>query len=350
MANQRFGKTFSGYKKIRESFFDKKFNDAIVERLHFADQLYLQQPKRTACKLCASDLREVTFKRNQVPYFLCDSCGHLNGGHEDTETYNQSLYEDEDSAIATNSSYSDSDLEKYLFRVDNIYRPKADWLYRELSMLDEHCSGLNVVDVGTGAGHMVKALIDAGFKNSCGFDVYQPNLDLGNRMIGSNALFKSQIDSAVDLLGSLEAEVISSIFMLEHISQPLEWLRMLKRNPKIRYALIAVPMFSPTVVMELVFPHVMHRSLGLAHTHLFTKKSIEWMLEECGLEVLSEWWFGADAFDLHRNIHMHLRHTLKSETLAHLWDDMVISSLDNIQLSFDKNFASSEVHLIVRAE
>ena len=348
MKTEKFGKTFSGYKKIRESFFDKAQNDLIVERLVKADELYRQQPRRTNCKLCESELTELAFERNHVGYYICGKCGHLNGAHQDTEAYNHALYADDGSEIATNSSYDDRDRERYNFRVNQIYRPKADWLYESLSEIGESVEALSCADMGAGAGHMVKALMEAGFREVSGFDVYQPNLDLGNHIIGQDVLKHHDLNQVESLVASAPVDIVTSIFMLEHIANPVGWCRALKQNPNTRYALIAVPMFSPTVIMEIVFPHIMHRSLGLAHTHLFTPKSVEWLFQQCGFEVVSEWWFGADAFDFHRNIHMHLRHELKSPVLAEFWDGMVEDSLDNIQVALDRVRSSSEVHAIVR--
>lgn len=348
MNKDKFGKSFAGYKKIRKSFFDKTQNDYVVDRLVQADLIYKAQPRRVNCKLCDQGLESITFKRNQVDYYICQNCGHLNGGHEDTEEYNHALYADETSEIATNSSYDDKDIQEYNFRVENIYRPKAEWLRDSLTGSGEDVSSLSCADMGAGAGHMVKALTDVGFKSSVGYDVYQPNLDLGNRIIGAKVLKHHELNEVESLVASVSAEVVTSIFMLEHIANPVGWCKSLKKNPSVRYGLIAVPMFSPTVVMEMVFPHVMHRSLGLAHTHLFTKKSVAWLFQECGLEVIANWWFGADAFDFHRNIHMHLRHQLKSPKLSELWDDMVEDSLDEIQLALDYVRSSSEVHALVR--
>lgn len=348
MKTERFGKTFSGYKKIREAFFDKAQNDRFVDRLAKADELYREQPRRTNCKLCASRLGEVAFERNHVQYYVCATCGHLNGAFEDTESYNHALYADDESELATNSSYDDKDKERYDFRVNEIYRPKADWLRQSLMEIGEPVDELSCADMGAGAGHMVKALIDVGFETSVGYDVYQPNLELGNRIIGKDVLKHHGIDEVGVLAATAPFDIVTSVFMLEHITNPVEWCMSLKKNPTAKYALIAVPMFSPTVVMEIVFPHIMHRSLGLAHTHLFTRRSLNWLFQKCGFEVLAEWWFGADAFDLHRNIHMHLRHQLESPNLADLWDEMVEESLDGIQYALDRAYASSEVHTIVR--
>jgi hypothetical protein len=348
MSKDKFGKTFAGYKKIRESFFDKGFNDSIVERLVEADRMYREQPKRTGCKLCGTEFGVAKFQRNNIDYFICKNCGHLNGGHQDTEEYNHALYSDETSDHATNRSYSDKDIEKYNFRVENIYQPKAVWLKESLTEVGETADELNVVDIGAGAGHMVKALRLTGFKGATGYDVYRPNLDLGNKFIGEEVLFHHELNCLESLTESVEADVITTVFVLEHVSDPRGWCKALKRNPSVKYALISVPMFGPTAVMEMVFPHVMHRVLGLGHTHLFTRKSVNWLFQHCGLEIIANWWFGADAFDFHRNIHMHLRHQLKSPELSELWDEMVEDSLDEIQLALDHVRSSSEIHAIVR--
>ena len=348
MKKIKYGKTFAGYKELRSSFFDPSTNNAIVDRLKVADSLYRAQPQRTKCKICSTAFGSPSFHRNQVPYFICKACGHLNGGHQDTDNYNHALYADEESILATNSSYDDNDLEEFEFRVKNIYAPKVEWLWNTLIELGEKPERLNCSDMGCGAGHMVQAIRNKGFNRVTGYDVYLPNIEQGNKIIGEDILCSHSIEDVGRIVGNVEDDVVTSIFMLEHISDPLEWCRALKTNPRVKYALIAVPMFSPTVIMEMVFPHVMHRSLGLAHTHLFTKSSLNWLFNECGLEIVSEWWFGADAFDFHRNIYMHLKHTLESDCLAQVWDSMTEKSLDAIQLALDKIDSSSELHTIVR--
>ena len=47
--------------------------------------------------------------------------------------------------------------------------------------------------------------------------------------------------------------------------------------------------------------------MGQGHTHMFSEKSLAWLYDKFDFEVLTHWWFGSDAFDLHRSIDVHLR-------------------------------------------
>ena len=64
--------------------------------------------------------------------------------------------------------------------------------------------------------------------------------------------------------------------------------------------MVSVPLFSLTSIIEHISPRVFPRLLSGAHTHLFTKKSLQF-LSKHNLKVKGEWWFGLDFADLFRN-------------------------------------------------
>ena len=65
-------------------------------------------------------------------------------------------------------------------------------------------------------------------------------------------------------------------------------------NPRARYFIMLVPMFSMSSFLEIVSPKVFHRQAHFGHTHLFTKSSIDWMCNSFRLQPVSEWWFGRE--------------------------------------------------------
>ena len=61
-------------------------------------------------------------------------------------------------------------------------------------------------------------------------------------------------------------------------------------------------MFSLTALLENVFKGVYPRHLSGDHTHLYTKKSLEYLAKKNKLKIIGEWWFGADIPDLFRSL------------------------------------------------
>ena len=349
MGNQRnkFGKPFEGYLDIRSDFFNLETNDNNVEKLKKIDEFYRQQPKRKGCKLCATDFQDELFRRNEIKYFICKNCGHLNGEFEDTREYCESLYTPQD-GNGEMKIYKDDDKKAYQFRTKSIYMPKAQFLHDQLTDIGLDSSKLKYIDIGSGAGHMVMAMRNIGLKNVLGYEVTTQNVNFANSINESEVLKEHQLDEIDNIITETDASVVTSIFMLEHVEKPLDLCRAIKKNKNIKYLLLAVPMFSIGVILEQAFPHIRKRSLGAGHTHLFTEDSIKWICEKVDFEILTNWWFGADAFDLHRFINMHLKKDIKKSSIAGTWDKMVLPALNNVQQAFDKQKLSSEVHMFIK--
>ena len=343
----KYGKPFKGYVSIKSEFFDLDINDDNVSKIKKIDELYAAQPIRKFCKLCNNPFQKEIFHRNGIKYFICKNCGHLNGEYEDTKEYCENLYapEKESDELQT---YKDKDKEAYNFRMNNIYLPKAKFLFDELSNQGLNPSDLSYIDIGSGAGHMVSAMKHVGLDKTIGYEVTKENVDFANRMNNSEVLKFHHLDEINKIISTTTASVVTSIFMLEHVQNPYCLCQEIKKNKNIKYLLLAVPMFSIGVIIEQAFPHIRKRSLGTGHTHLFTEKSLKWLSKQIGFEILTNWWFGADAFDLHRYLNVHFRKDENKLGLADKWDELIAPLLNDIQLVFDKNKLSSEIHMFIR--
>ena len=344
----RYGKSFRGYRDIKAVFYDLESNRRYLDLLDRTDELYRQQPRRSGCKLCGAAFGRLLFRRAGIDHYLCEACGHFNGSQQDTAEFNAALYADDSQEVGTENVYNDATREAYANRVAMIYRPKIDYLTEVLTALGEAPETLRYADFGSGGGHLVAAMRDAGLDRSIGHEVSESEVAYANAMGGGELLRWHPLEAGTELAASIEADVVTSVFQLEHVQDPVELCQAWARNPTARYLLLAVPVFSVASILQVAFPEAMPRVLGLGHTHLFTQSSLDWLCRTCGFEVLSRWWFGSDAFDLHRSVAVKLLQNPDTAPLVETWDDMILPALDKLQLALDEQKGASEVHMIVR--
>jgi len=345
--SERFGKPVAEYLRLQQAFYDLAENDKLVAALAASDRLYRGGPARAQCKLCAAALAGRLFRRAGIDYSLCPSCGHLNGHYQDTEAYNLANYDDHGTGHYA-SIYQDQAREAYDRRRQDIYEPKVAFLIDALRAAGEQPEQLAYADFGAGTGHLVAAMLAKGLTRVAGYEVSQAQVDLGNRMIGRELMAGHGLAETLVLAANVQADVVSSVFHLEHVADPLGLMLALRGNARVRYLLLAVPLFSPATLLQLVFPEVMPRVLGLGHTHLFTPSSLRWLFARAGVETLAEWWFGGDMVDLHRSVGVHLAQKPELAPAAPAWHAMILSALDELQLAIDRAKLSSEVHLVLR--
>ena len=162
-------------------------------------------------------------------------------------------------------------------------------------------------------------------------------------------LQKHDIDETAKIIQTSSADVISMIGVLEHLQNPREVLQAIRDNKKARYLFISVPLFSPCVFFEMLFPKVMDRQLTARHTHLYTDSSLQYMCKEFDFERIAEWWFGTDILDLYRTVSVRLSQMNASKAMVKRWQDSMICMVDELQETLDKNRQSSEVHLLLKS-
>jgi len=168
--------------------------------------------------------------------------------------------------------------------------------------------------------------------------------------LGSDSLIRIDPKDLPKIAETADAEVITMIFSLEHVYDLHAFMTSLRRNKTLRYFFFAVPMFSPSVFIDLAFPHFAPRVLGLGHTHFFSNRSIEVLCQRFGMKRLAEWWFGGNAFDLIRNIAVTLNQNPGMESATAAWIDQMSKVMDGVQLAFDHEKLSSEIHLLAGVE
>lgn len=333
---KRFGKPIGPLIGHKTTFF--RDNENLLANQRKMAALYASQPKRLSCMNCASPMFDApSFVKLDVPYGICAICGHLNGGHVDTDGFCRAIYTDGAGASYAHN-YSSIDTDAYSKRVEDIYGPKAEFLINCLQEAGELPRSLRYADLGAGAGYFLAALNDLGIKQANGFEVSESQIATAQYLRPDISITHHKIADIYDIARNIRADVVSMIGVLEHLQRPREMLDALRSNKSVRYTFISIPLLSLSVYIELAFPNVMQRHLSVAHTHLYTERSIRYFTSEFGFDIVGEWWFGTDMLDLHRSL------TVSFGDAA----GMLLPIIDQLQETLDRAYGSSEVHLLLR--
>lgn len=343
----RFGKPSAAWFEMKDFFYTR--DQELAGHARRIASIYARQPPRVYCKICSHNLpRHPDFEKNDVGYVVCGSCGHFNGLQLDTDAFNRAVYVEESSAIYQ-IAYASADRESYEKRVREIYAPKAQFLAEALDANGCPSRGVRVADFGSGAGYFVAGLRQAGFSSE-GYEVSSELVSVASRMIGEGALTHIEMTDIDGVIASIDARVLSFIFVLEHVGDPLTLLRAAAANPAVEYVYFSVPMFSASVFFETAFPQYYHRHLSAGHTHLFTETSLCWIEDNLGFHRAAEWWFGLDMVDLVRILGVHFAAHTATAGAARLWNEMMKSAVDQLQLQLDQRRLASEVHMLWRVK
>ncbi len=339
----RFGKSVLDIIEIKKNYFTD--NDRLRDEQLCINQLYAAQPQRRLCKLCAVFLKNsFDFVSHGVEYLFCSNCGHLNGRYEDTEQFCRAVYAEDDGRNYA-KTYHSADRDAYFKRVKQIYAPKADFLWAAIDEQGYDPRAFKYVELGAGSGYFVAALRGKGV-NAVGYEVSRSQVELAAQMLEGPFVTHHEMNELNKLIDELDADVVTMIGVLEHVQRPRDVLDRLKRNPKIKYLYYAVPMFSPSVFVEMAFPKVMPRHLIAGHTHLFTEQSLRWMEREWQMARVAEWWFGTDVMDLFRSIAVTLEKSESMSGAVDHWRETLMPVLDDLQMVFDRRKMSSEIHAL----
>jgi hypothetical protein len=207
---------------------------------------------------------------------------------------------------------------------------------------------LKYSDMGAGAGYFISALLETGVTDVAGYEVGEAQVKLGKWIDPSLPLNVIGLHEAERLVREIRSEVISFIGVFEHLQNPRAILSAIKSNPAIHYLYFCVPMFSPTIFTEMVFPEVMPRQLTVGHTHLFTRSSLEYIENEFGFVRAGAWWFGTDMMDYYRSVVVTLAGNPEFDGMGSRWSAQFEEILDEMQLVIDKNRDSSQVHVVLK--
>ncbi len=342
---QRYGKPSLPLLEHKRNFFQE--NDRILAEQKRVLKLYAAQPRRSRCKNCECKLKEIAFSKLGIDYLICPNCGHLNGGHEDTDVFVAQLYTNTDSKGLA-SDYRVEDVEAYHRRVADIYLPKIDFLIEALREEGLSPLELSYADLGAGSGYLVQAFLSRGAEKAIGYEVSPPQVAFANAMIPGERIKLHSLDEIGEIAKTVCADLVTVIGVLQHLRHPELLLQSLQENVNVRYIYFSLPIFSPCIFFEMIFPSIMQRQLSGGHTHLYTESSIDWFCNKFEFKRVAEWWFGTDMFDLYRSVGVSLRQVPETQSMCERWWEIMKPAIDEMQLALDRRRLSSEVHMLVK--
>lgn len=330
----KFSKSYNNILNLKSDFYtNNKLNKKIALKLN---KLYTKGPKRKICKNCEKKIKFFFIKSFGVKYNLCNHCGHLNGEKLETKSFFKKLY-----VRGTGSKNIEKNYKRaFSQRVKNIYNDKVLFLKQTLR------KKIVVLDVGSGAGHFLKALE----KNNIRATGIEPNklmCKIGNQYLRKNKLLNRDLNQLEQIvLENVEnANCLSAIGVLEHLENPNGFLKAFQKS-NFKYLYLSLPLFSLTSFIENSFPNVYPRHLSGGHTHLYTKKSIYYFTKKYQFSIVGEWWFGLDIADLYRSLIVSSSQVDQGLYKSYL-NKYFYSMLNDLQKKIDEKKLSSEVHLIL---
>ena len=327
----KFSKSYGNILKTKKSFYDD--NEIHLKNAIKINNEYKKQPLRQCCKNCGSKKIKSFIKNFNIPYKLCSSCGHLNGAYEDTIVFAKKLYTSDDG-----KNYSKNYLNDFDTRVKNIYIPKVDFLKKVIK------KKINLLDLGCGAGHFVKALEQKKIF-ATGYDTSVVLCKLGNKKLKKNKIYPINFERIYEIVENhSKFNTLSLIAVLEHLTEPHKLLNSFKKS-KIKYLYISVPLFSLSSFLENSFPNVFPRQLSGGHTHLYTEKSLNYLAKKYKLKIIGEYWFGTDFPDLMRSL-INTGNIMNKKIYTKELYEKFSKFIDDLQFVLDKNKVCSEVHMV----
>jgi len=327
----KFSKPIEDVARIKKSLISNNKENLIKNNK--INKIYKKQKIRKKCIICEYKIKYTDFISHNIPYNICRKCGHLNGRKLIDKSFNDHIYSSE-----KGSRFSYKYKSHYVSRVKNIYRPKIKFLNSVLK------KKYKILDFGCGAGHLIKSCEDLGI-NGVGIDPNQELIDLGRKYLKKNQLFKLNFNDCLNYIKESKADVLSLIFVLEHLEKPKEIFDIFLKS-KIKYLFISVPLNSFSVFIENVFKDICPRQLGGPHTNLYSKESLNYLIKKYKFKNIGEWWFGSDFNDLYRSIL--ISSNFRTEHYKKKFDEIFLKNIDSFQSILDKEKLCSEIHLILK--
>jgi len=332
MKKIKFSKPLNDILNIKSDFFNN--NQFYLKQANNWNKFYSKQPKRVNCKNCNSKLGLPIFKSHFANYTVCNTCNHFNGLNEDTNKFNNFLYKNN-----RGEKFSKFYIKNYKSRVKNIYLPKLKFLTEVIR------KPKTILDLGCGAGHFVKAC-EIKSINAIGYDVSKSMARFGNKILNKNKIYNFGINDIYGHVLNSTQETITILGVIEHIKYPGKIFKNF-RNSNAKYLYISVPLFSFSVFLEHAFQDLFPRILGGVHNHLYTEKSLKYIINKNKLKIIGEWWFGSDMMDLMRFMKVKSKPSDFMKFNKH-FDHYFLSAIDSFQNILDKRKICGEVHMVLK--
>lgn len=295
-----------------------------AEKLHFVG-------KREACPICNSKNKTKYAAFFNVSYMECADCGLLYQYEIPDPESIRAIYENESLYL---SHMTD---EKYFQkRVEMIAYPKAEYI---TSHVKKRSGNDEWLDIGCGGCEVLFSAKKLNWKVR-GIETGLLGVEQGKKLgIPVEQQFITE-ENAVQLLK--HPYLISLLDVLEHLENPKNILKLITANSDCEYLVLSVPHHpSLSAFASKLFPNDVTRHLIIPdHLFIFSEKSLQLLVSECGFEITHCWKYGQDFYELMSMTTQQAKQDIDS------WPKELFSAMNDVQFALDKH-GLSDIMLVI---
>jgi len=249
----------------------------------------------TSCPICSAADHKSFGKFFGLRYVTCTECGHLFGLDQLNDEGLRLLYSSSNSAY-THVYFDENQFQK---RVEAIARPKASFVYEYLKPEP----GKIWLDVGSSVGELLTVVTQMGW-SAKGVETDPTAVAFAKAAGLSVTECCLTKDNVMEHLRNVQ--VVSLLNVLEHLKNPFDLLSAIAGGlEENAWILIEVPRHpSLTSFAMRAMPENSVRHIMFHHLHLFSEKSLEFVLNNAGFDAKAVWYFGQDYFETLSILHM----------------------------------------------
>ncbi len=252
-----------------------------------------QEKVLVSCPICDTfnKPRNIFISVYGLEYIKCSKCSHVYQDYLPTEEQ-QYLNSTKVSKRMSKQLYEDPS--KSLYRLNEVVLPKIKFAIQEFP---KNYNG-KWLDVGCGTGELIKAVNDLGWY-AAGIDNNKSSIDFAKEKYKLDITY-GDVEKTNESFFK-EFDVISIFLLFEHLREPKSFFNNIAKGSK-KGALIITEVNNSNSFSSLVqkrFSKKIDRHLlPCSHTNMFTPDSINYFFNLFGFEMISEWWFGQDFYEL----------------------------------------------------
>lgn len=217
------------------------------------------------CLVCNSSNSRKYLTVKGFTYYVCNACAavFLPG-----VTYTEQA-----------ENHMGSDYKNSRIRVDGTHILHNKWLINSMLSMKSHGS---VLDVGCGAGYLVKEMCDIGYLAQ-GIDLGPENVEFAREKLGVTVLNQDFF------VTSKQYDIISMHQVIEHVPNPSEFIQKCHELlPSDGLLILSTPNLTLAKILAKLPKPFLGDALGHPPNHcvLFEKKTIVWLLEQNGFRMI----------------------------------------------------------------
>lgn len=339
----KFGKSLSSNVEYFSSRIKPFNNEEYIKKIQ---KCFSRFNDKENCIFCCCKLDKQNLVKNRyVDAVTCKNCGHFQVLKKLPSNFPQG-FEVEENSYKT--IYPKLNKKKYQTRVNNIYKPKLEWLLEvlrqrpELIKISERAPWF---EFGCGAGYFISAANSYGLEIK-GEDADKYLLDLARV---NNPGVSIEQSSKIINLSTKTNSLFCSFFVFEHVDKPSILWDELSKLEKGTLLYFSVPLYGFSVVFDkLCNLHYPRRFDAWNHTQLYTEESLQYAREKSGFRTIAEWRFGQDFEDflLSAIVTVDKSNSKVEKRII----DSIRDSIDSLQISLDRAYLSDAIHVIWQKE